>query len=431
MPGERSDGLAGTLLAGRYRISGLLGRGGMATVHRAVDETLGREVAVKVFATDSADPAEVERQEGEVRMLAGLSHPGLVTLFDVGDDIVADRVLAFIVMEIVDGTTLADRMKEGPLPGPEVARIGGILADALGYIHRRGVVHRDVKPANVLLARPEDDEPAAAKLTDFGIARLVDGTRLTSTGSIVGTVSYLSPEQALGESVGAPTDVYALGLVLLECLTGRRTFPGTAAESTMARVVRDPDIPARLGAAWVDLLTRMTRRDPAARPTAREVAAELRTGRAPLSSVDEPTAASTRVMPVTEAAGVGAGATAAGAAAAGLAGAASAPFADRDARTERFGAAPATATGRADVPTARTAPVAPAGRASTDPDRPPTRRRGSRALSIAVVSVLVAAAAVVGVVTVTSMDRDTAYPAVPGPLGASLEELQKSVEDAP
>ncbi|WP_440694599.1 serine/threonine-protein kinase [Clavibacter nebraskensis] len=419
MPGERTDGLAGTLLAGRYRISGLLGRGGMATVYRAADETLGREVAVKVFATDSADPGEVERQEGEVRMLAGLSHPGLVTLFDVGDDVVADRVLAFIVMEIVDGTTLADRMKEGPLPGPEVARIGGILADALGYIHRRGVVHRDVKPANVLLATPEDDEPAAAKLTDFGIARLVDGTRLTSTGSIIGTVSYLSPEQALGEQVGAPTDVYALGLVLLECLTGRRTFPGTAAESTMARVVRDPEIPARLGTAWVDLLSRMTRRDPASRPTAREVAAELRTGRAPTSTVDEPTAASTRVMPAAGAAAFGAAGAGAGAGG----------FADRDARTERFGAAPAPAVGY-DAPTARTAPADPAG--ATPADRDPAKRRGSRALSIAVVSVLIAAAAVVGVVTVTSMqDRDTSYPSVPGPLGASLEELQKSVEDAP
>ncbi|MCJ1712104.1 serine/threonine protein kinase [Clavibacter michiganensis subsp. phaseoli] len=421
MPGERPDGLAGTLLAGRYRISGLLGRGGMATVHRATDETLGREVAVKVFATDSADPAEVERQEGEVRMLAGLSHPGLVTLFDVGDDVVADRVLAFIVMEIVDGTTLADRMKEGPLPGPEVARIGGILADALGYIHRRGVVHRDVKPANVLLARPEeDDEPAVAKLTDFGIARLVDGTRLTSTGSIVGTVSYLSPEQALGEEVGAPTDVYALGLVLLECLTGRRTFPGTAAESTMARVVRDPEIPARLGASWVDLLSRMTRRDPATRPTAREVAAELRTGRAPESAVDAPTATSTRVMPAAEAAAFGAGAGAA---------AAAVPSADRDARTERFAAAasaPSAAYG--DDPTARTAPAA--GRAGAD--RAPAKRRGSRALSVAVVSILIAAAAVVGLVTIPLLsDRDTSYPSVPGPLGASLEELQKSVEDAP
>ncbi|AJW79430.1 serine/threonine-protein kinase [Clavibacter michiganensis] len=418
MPGERPDPLAGTLLAGRYRISGLLGRGGMATVYRASDETLGREVAVKVFATDSADPAEVERQEGEVRMLAGLSHPGLVTLFDVGDDVVADRVLAFIVMEIVDGTTLADRMKQGPLPGPEVARIGGILSDALGYIHRRGVVHRDVKPANVLLARPEeDDEPAAAKLTDFGIARLVDGTRLTSTGSIVGTVSYLSPEQALGEEVGAPTDVYALGLVLLECLTGRRTFPGTAAESTMARVVRDPEIPARLGASWVDLLGRMTRRDPATRPTAREVAAELRTGRAPDSAVDAPTATSTRVMPAAAAAAFGAGVAGAGAAAA-------APSADRDARTELFAAAPPA---RGDDPTAAGSPAARPGA-----DRVPAKRRGSRALSIAVVSVLIAAAAVVGVVTVQSLQtQDTSYPSVPGPLGASLEELQKSVEDAP
>ncbi|QGV67239.1 serine/threonine-protein kinase [Clavibacter nebraskensis] len=422
MPGERPDPLAGTLLAGRYRISGLLGRGGMATVYRASDETLGREVAVKVFATDSADPAEVERQEGEVRMLAGLSHPGLVTLFDVGDDVVADRVLAFIVMEIVDGTTLADRMKEGPLPGPEVARIGGILADALGYIHRRGVVHRDVKPANVLLARPEeDDEPAAAKLTDFGIARLVDGTRLTSTGSIVGTVSYLSPEQALGEEVGAPTDVYALGLVLLECLTGRRTFPGTAAESTMARVVRDPEIPARLGASWVDLLGRMTRRDPAMRPTAREVAAELRTGRAPDSAVDAPTATSTRVMPAAAAAGFGA-------AGAGAAAASAAPSADRDARTERFAAASSPSAAYGDDPTARTDPAE--GRPGAD--RVPAKRRGSRALSIAVVSVLIAAAAVVGVVTVQSLQtQDTSYPSVPGPLGASLEELQKSVEDAP
>ncbi|OUE19374.1 Serine/threonine-protein kinase PrkC [Clavibacter michiganensis] len=421
MPGERPDPLAGTLLAGRYRISGLLGRGGMATVYRASDETLGREVAVKVFATDSADPAEVERQEGEVRMLAGLSHPGLVTLFDVGDDVVADRVLAFIVMEIVDGTTLADRMKQGPLPGPEVARIGGILSDALGYIHRRGVVHRDVKPANVLLARPEeDDEPAAAKLTDFGIARLVDGTRLTSTGSIVGTVSYLSPEQALGEEVGAPTDVYALGLVLLECLTGRRTFPGTAAESTMARVVRDPEIPARLGTAWVDLLGRMTRRDPATRPTAREVAAELRTGRAPDSAVDAPTATSTRVMPA-------AAAAAFGAAGAGASAAAAAPSADRDARTERFAAAAPAPPARGDDPTAVASPAAGPGA-----DRVPAKRRGSRALSIAVVSVLIAAAAVVGVVTIPLLsDRDTSYPSVPGPLGASLEELQKSVEDAP
>ncbi|KDP92377.1 MULTISPECIES: serine/threonine-protein kinase [Clavibacter] len=417
MPGERPDPLAGTLLAGRYRISGLLGRGGMATVYRASDETLGREVAVKVFATDSADPGEVERQEGEVRMLAGLSHPGLVTLFDVGDDVVADRALAFIVMEIVDGSTLADRMKEGPLPGPEVARIGGILSDALGYIHRRGVVHRDVKPANVLLARPEeDDEPAVAKLTDFGIARLVDGTRLTSTGSIIGTVSYLSPEQALGEEVGAPTDVYALGLVLLECLTGRRTFPGTAAESTMARVVRDPEIPARLGASWVDLLSRMTRRDPATRPTAREVAAELRTGRAPESAVDAPTATSTRVMPAAAAAGFGA---------AGAGAAAAAPSADPDARTERFAASPTTPPARGADPTSRTSTVAAA-------DRAPAKRRGNRALSVGVVSVLIAAAAVVGVVGVQALQtRDTSYPSVPGPLGASLEELQKSVEDAP
>jgi serine/threonine protein kinase len=172
-------------------------------------------------------------------------------------------------MELVEGTTLGSRIARGPLDGDEVRRIGQELAEALAYAHDAGVVHRDVKPANVLL-----DPRGRAKLADFGIARLVgDTVRHTRTGTTIGTAAYLAPEQVQGEDVSGATDVYALGLVLLEALTGEQPFGGAPVEAAVARLHRDPEVPA--GDPHADLLRAMTARDPGQRPAAADVAAAL------------------------------------------------------------------------------------------------------------------------------------------------------------
>jgi serine/threonine protein kinase len=195
MTGTDVDDTIGTVLAGRFRVTGLLGSGGMATVYLADDEALGRPVAVKVFRRDLADGDDLQRQQDEIQLLATLNHPGLVTLFDASTD---DAGNAFLVMELVDGTDLHSRLRDGPLSPALVARIGGTLADALVYVHAKGVIHRDIKPGNILLPRPDEHHSGpAAKLADFGIARIVDGARLTATGKILGTATYFSPEQAL------------------------------------------------------------------------------------------------------------------------------------------------------------------------------------------------------------------------------------------
>ncbi|TAM84488.1 MAG: serine/threonine protein kinase [Jatrophihabitans sp.] len=269
----------GTLLAGRYELHHVLGRGGMADVMQATDTSLGREVAIKLFRPEVAAAAEHTRSTGEIRALARLHHPGLVTLFDAGTAN-ADTLDArpFLVMELVTGPTLADLLREGPLPSAAVADLGGQLADTLVYVHANGIVHRDVKPANILLARPAGGASRrwAAKLTDFGVARLIDSTRLTLAGMTVGTANYLSPEQATGQDVGPGSDVYALGLVLLECLTGEVVFPGSAMAAATARLHRDPEIPAFLDDRWHVLLADMTRREPSGRPGAAAAAAALR-----------------------------------------------------------------------------------------------------------------------------------------------------------
>ena len=249
----------------------------MATVYRSVDESLGRTVALKVFRSELADADDVRRQRDEVQLLASLNAPGLVTLFDaVAEGGVGDHGRAFLVLEFVDGIDLRTKLLDGPPGAALIARIGSDVAGALSYIHRRGVVHRDVKPSNILLPHDHSTPGAPlAKLADFGIARLLDDARMTATGTVIGTATYLSPEQAQGAMVGTASDVYSLGLVLLEGLTGLRAFPGTAIEAVLARLAREPEIPLTIDDSWRTLLTAMTARQPQDRPDAASVAATL------------------------------------------------------------------------------------------------------------------------------------------------------------
>jgi tRNA A-37 threonylcarbamoyl transferase component Bud32 len=246
------------LLGGRYHLGRELGRGGAATVHEAADVLLGRAVAVKRFRVDG-NTSTVYRFGVEARLLANLSHPGLVTVYDVCLD--GDR--PYLVLQLVNGTTLRKVIDDGPLEPDVVARLGARLADVLAYIHSCDVVHRDLKPSNVLL-----DKAGVCYLADFGVARALSAAHLTASDEFVGTVAYLAPEQVTDADTGHAVDVYALGLVLLECLTGRTEYTGTTAEAAVARLSRRPRVPSSLDPGWRTVLTAMTERDPADRPTA-------------------------------------------------------------------------------------------------------------------------------------------------------------------
>ncbi|GAA4810154.1 hypothetical protein GCM10023200_54910 [Actinomycetospora chlora] len=255
-----------TVGGGRYTLGDLIGRGGAAEVFRARDELLGRDVAVKLFPAGVGEADESRRQR-EVQTLAGMNHPGLVTIYDVGQE----RDRAYFVMQLIEGESLADRIRSGPLALGDVVALGAALGDALTYVHRHGVVHRDIKPGNVLL-----DTDGRPHLSDFGIAVLADATNITATGMVIGTASYLSPEQVRGQQVGPASDVYALGLVLLECITARREYPGNALEAAVARLHRAPEIPPDLPPALGNLLAGMTLDEPTERPTTEQVVGELR-----------------------------------------------------------------------------------------------------------------------------------------------------------
>lgn len=257
----------GTLLGERYELTALLGRGGMADVFSARDRVLHRDVAVKVLRESPDTEADRVRFAAEARVLAGLAHPGLVLLLDAE----SGGAHPYLVLELVVGRTWARELAGGRAEPLAVARIGVQVAAALAHAHAAGVVHRDVKPANVLV-----DAAGRAKLADFGIARLVDEhVRHTRTGFTVGTAAYLAPEQVRGEPATAAVDVYALGLVLLEALTGERAFPGTSTESAFARLQRNPTVPVSLPRGWPRLLAAMTATDPAERLSAAAVADAL------------------------------------------------------------------------------------------------------------------------------------------------------------
>ncbi|WP_022888917.1 serine/threonine-protein kinase [Agromyces italicus] len=293
-----ADPFIGAVLGGRYRVDELIGRGGMASVYRVHDLSLGRAVAVKVFAAAAEGIDDATRRATEIALLASVQHRALVRLYDAARDPATGR--EYLVMELVDGRDLREALRAGPLHAADAAGLLVDLGEALHVIHERGIVHRDVKPANVLL------EPAHlptrtwnAKLADFGIARLIDDARLTRTGLLVGTPGYLSPEQVGGGRAGPAADVYSLGLLALEARTGRAAFPGPAAEAASARLVRDPEIPEWLGADWVALLRAMTAREPEARPAALEVAVAATRLDTTASGPNPATTGATAIMPTT------------------------------------------------------------------------------------------------------------------------------------
>jgi eukaryotic-like serine/threonine-protein kinase len=229
--------LLGTTLNGRYRLEARIGSGGMSTVYRALDMTLQRRVAVKLMNREVAsDSDQLERFRREARAVAQLSHPNIVGVIDAGED----DGRPYIVFEFVDGETLKDRIRRlGRLPIAEAVAYSIEIARALGAAHARHIVHRDVKPQNVLI-----DEEGTAKVTDFGIARTLDEEGLTADGRVLGTTDYVSPEQALGQHVTGQSDLYSLGVALYEMLTGEVPFKGENQVAVAMKHVREevPDV---------------------------------------------------------------------------------------------------------------------------------------------------------------------------------------------
>ena len=220
----------GTLVGGRYRLVELVGQGGMATIYRATDTQLGRDVAVKLLRSEYLrDPDFSSRFRFEARSVASLSHPNIVGVHDYGEDPSGP----FIVMELVDGEDLATILRaNGALPPRQAARIASAVARALAAAHAKGIVHRDVKPGNVIIGRD-----GQVKVTDFGIARAVAESALTLPGTALGSVHYFSPEQARGETTTEAGDIFSLGIVLFEMLTGQRPWEGdSAAAVAIARL---------------------------------------------------------------------------------------------------------------------------------------------------------------------------------------------------
>lgn len=287
---------AGRLLAGRYRITAQLGRGGMGVVWKAVDEVLGREVAVKELRTytDAAGPELADlglRMQREARAAARVRHPGVIAVHDIAE--VDGRPL--IVMELIDGPSLDDVLRDrGTLDPVEAARVGAEVMDALAAAHRAGVLHRDVKPGNILL-----DRSGRIVLTDFGIATMEDpgdgsATHLTRSGEIVGSLDYLAPERAQGAVPGPASDVWALGATLYAAVEGASPFRRTSTFSTLTAIVTEPLPESRRAGPLAPVLARLMDKRPESRPEAAEAHALLA---AVAAGVDTPTTTLRRPVP--------------------------------------------------------------------------------------------------------------------------------------
>jgi serine/threonine protein kinase len=407
MVAESPSSIKNEVVGGRYRLGEVIGRGGMSSVYCARDENLGRDVALKLFAPQAPDADELKRQEAEIQLLATLNHPGLVTLFDAGIDTrIPDEPRPFLTMELVEGQDLRARIRHSTVPLEELAVIGAGIADALAYVHGLGVIHRDIKPGNILLVQIRPGEPLRPKLTDFGIARIVDSTRLTATGTMVGTAAYLSPEQALGQPLAPSTDIYSLGLVLLECIKGTVEYPGSAVESAVARLHRAPEIPEDLPSEWADLIRSMTALEPLERPAAADIETALRQALvSPASTPGELAPETTRVLPAM-------------------------PFhppsitAEESVDELREAAGPDAAPAKAQVP------ASPQEALSQDRAKDSKKRTKRFWLAAVLALVVVAAAVAAALMTLSSQSPPDVvpYPTVTGVLGEHLEELQKSVE---
>jgi eukaryotic-like serine/threonine-protein kinase len=346
----------GSLLGGRYRVMRHLGSGGMASVLLCQDERLGRQVAVKRLHADS--PADVEQRfVREAKLGASLNHPNLVSVFDTATD--DEGVL--IVMEYVEGEALARTLKRGPLPPDRVASMVRDVGSALDHAHGQGVVHRDVKPGNVLLRKD-----GVTKLVDLGIATAQDHTRLTHSGMVLGTAAYMAPEQLEGGETTPATDVYALAVVAYEALTGEKAREGRTPLELAHQIATSPppDLRETLPSASpqaADVLKRAMARDPADRPAS---AGELATGLA--RALEEAPTAPTRAVPPT-----------------------------------RTAPRPAPVPAPAPVPVPPPEPAAAKPPPPTGPSRQPDRGRGKRpigAIVLALVFLALAAATVIAAV---------------------------------
>jgi serine/threonine protein kinase len=276
------------VLPERYRIEHVIGRGGTAVVYAAHDSLLNRPIAIKVFTAPSDSARALREQQQEAQTLAGLSHHALVTLFDAGiDDADPDQPHIYLVMERIDGPDLGQALRSGALTPLQVSYLGLDLCDALLYVHDRGYLHRDIKPANVLLSGRRSDRRLRGKLSDFGIATVL-GSMADDGEFTVGTAAYLSPEQVEGGVLTGESDVYSLGLVLIQAATGRVSFPGTVIESAFARLSRDPEVPDSIPPRLAAVLAAMTRRSPADRIPLDRARAELERSLAEQIASDSP-----------------------------------------------------------------------------------------------------------------------------------------------